>query len=77
MSAAKLRKEIKKQVDDLPATDRPLAKGLLKVLRTRGKDETFDDYLRNRPPLRERLKQAEEDIRAGRLTHWRSVRRDV
>ncbi|MGB7160314.1 MAG: hypothetical protein WBD40_19760 [Tepidisphaeraceae bacterium] len=77
MSASKLRKEIKKQVDELPEGDLQLAKGLLTVLRSRGKDETFEAYMRNRPPLKERLKQAEQDIRAGRLTNWRDVRRDV
>ncbi len=77
MSALKLRKEIKKQVDELPEGELQLVKGLLTVIKARGHDETFEEYMKNRPPFAERMKQAKRDIRAGRLTNWRDLRRHV
>ncbi len=77
MSAAKLRKEMKKQIDRLPEGRLHLAQGILAVLTARGQDETFEAFMNRRPPFVERMKQAEEDVRAGRGRDWRGIRQDV
>jgi hypothetical protein len=63
MSALKLRREIKKAVDRLP-TER-LA--------------SLADYVQflTRPPLPQRLAEAEKAIVAGKGVNWRKVRSDV
>ncbi len=77
MSTAKVRQRLKKHVDDLPEARLELAEGILVLLAARGKDETFEAYLKNRPPFAERMEQAKRDVREGRGHNWRSIRRDV
>jgi hypothetical protein len=63
MTTDKLRREIKKVIDRLPA--KQLA--------------SLADYIRflDQAPLKERLEQAEKDFAAGKRVNWRTVRRDV
>jgi hypothetical protein len=63
MTAVELRREIKKLVDRVPP-DRL---------------ESLADYVQflNRPPLADRLKDAEKAIGAGKGVNWRKVRKDV
>ncbi|HEX3313619.1 MAG TPA: hypothetical protein VHR72_01955 [Gemmataceae bacterium] len=63
MSPVDLRREIKKAVDKLPPE----------------RLESLVDYVRflSRPSLPHELKQAEDDISAGRGVPWRTVRDDV
>ena len=75
MSTTQLRRDIKKKVDALPLDRLQSAADFLAFLNDRASDRTFEEYLRTRPPLKERLMQAEKDIAAGRLTDWRDLRR--
>jgi hypothetical protein len=63
MSTTELRREIKKAVDRLPA-DRL---------------ESLADFVTflNRPTLRQRIKDAEKAIAAGKGLNWRKARTDV
>jgi hypothetical protein len=63
MTSVELRREIKKLVDRVPP-DRL---------------ESLADYVQflNRPPLADRLKDAEKAIGAGKGVNWRKVRKDV
>jgi hypothetical protein len=63
MTEALLRREIKKAIDRLPA-DRL---------------SSLADYVAflDRPTLRERIKKAERDLKAGKGVGWRKVRDDV
>jgi hypothetical protein len=63
MSTVALRREIKKAVDRLP----------------RERLESLVDYVHflNRPPLAQRIKDAEKAIDAGKGVNWRKVRSDV
>jgi hypothetical protein len=65
MSTVELRKKLKQRVDKVPAGQLRSAMEYL-------------DYLvamRNRPPLEERLKQAEREFKAGLGTPWEKLRR--
>jgi len=63
MSAATLRRELKKAIDRL-SLDRL---------------ESVADYIAfmNRPTLKERLQKAEEEFKANKGIDWRKVRDDV
>jgi hypothetical protein len=63
MSPLDLRREIKQAVDKLPAE----------------RLASLADYIHflSRPSLPRELKQAEDDISAGRGVDWRTVRDDV
>jgi hypothetical protein len=63
MSTLQLRRDIKKAIDQLP----------------RQRLESLADYVGflRRPPLVERLKEAEKAIAAGKGVNWRKVRSDV
>jgi len=63
MSTVELRRQIKKVVDHLPPR----------------RLESLADYAHflNRPPLLERLKEAEKAIASGKGINWRKVRSDV
>jgi hypothetical protein len=63
MSGAALRRELKKVIDHLPI-DRL---------------ESVADYIAfvNRPTLKERIRKAEEEFKAGKGIDWRKVRDDV
>ena len=63
MSATKIRREIKKVIDQLPA----------KQL------ESVADYVYflSRPTLSQRIAIAEKEIAAGKTVNWRKVRSDV
>ena len=63
MTLAELREEIKKIVDQLPEE----------------RLHSLADYAHflERPPLATRLKNAEQEIAAGRGVAWRQVRGDV
>jgi len=63
MSTAQLRTRIKKVVDELPSN----------------RLQSLADFLQflNRPPLVERLRNAEKAIASGKGVHWRKVRSDV
>jgi hypothetical protein len=75
MSTAELRRSIKKKVDALAPERLQSAADFLAFLSDPASDRTFEEYLRNRPPLEERLRQAEKDITAGRLTPIEQLRR--
>jgi hypothetical protein len=63
MDALKLRREIKKAVDDLPPEQL----------------ESLADYVHflTRPSLARRLEEAEKAIASGKGLNWRKVRSDV
>jgi len=63
MTESLLRREIKKAIDRLPA-DRL---------------SSLADYIAflDRPTLRQRIDQAERDLKAGKGINWREVRNDV
>ena len=75
MSTAELRRRIKKEVDALPPERLQSAADFIAFLGDAASDRTFEEYLRTRPPIEERLKQAEKDIAAGRLTPVEQLRR--
>jgi hypothetical protein len=63
MSDMQLRRQIKKAIDELP----------------RQRLESLADYVGflRRPPLPQRLKDAQKAIAAGKGVNWRKVRSDV
>jgi hypothetical protein len=63
MNITKLRRELKKAIDGLPAQ----------------RLESLADYVEflSRPSLQERLREAEKAIAAGKGLNWRKVRSDV
>lgn len=63
MSRVTLRTAIKKTIDQVPADRLPSLADFVAFLAQR--------------PLRERVERAERDLKAGRGTPWRSVRKDV
>jgi hypothetical protein len=63
MSTIELRREIKKAIDHLPQ------ERLASLA-------DYVDFL-NRPPLLQRLREAEKAIDAGKGVNWRKVRSDV
>jgi len=63
MSSVKLRREIKKAVDQIPPE----------------RLESLADFVSflTRPSLAQRIETAENDIKAGEGVNWRKVRSDV
>ena len=75
MSTAELRRQIKKRIDSLPPDRLRSAADFLDYLGQHIDQNAFDELIRSRPPLANRLKQAEADIAAGRLTPASGLRR--
>ena len=63
MSEALLRREIKEAIDHLPVDRLPSVADYVAFL--------------NRPTLRQRIEEAERDLKAKKGSDWRKVRDDV
>ena len=68
MSTAQLRQRAKKKLDEVAADDLKSAMEFIDYLAAKAQGLV-------RPPLEERLKQAERDLRAGKAIPWEQLRR--
>ena len=76
MTTAQLRKQAKERLDALPPDKIRVAAEFLNYLDTAASQDATAELLKI-PGLLDEAKEAANDIKKGRFTSWRKVRKDV
>ena len=76
MSTIELRRRAKKAIDELSGDRLKFVNDFLTYVKERQSEEATRELLQI-PGFRESFRRGEKDLKLGKTTNWRKVRRDV